>query len=419
MQAAAEKPKSLAMLEAAALTVLRRWVEARDFAGYDPYDALNSPVLRTLSLGCKWGRLAVIQAMKRCPVNFRRLLLVRPSHNPKALGLFLEGYARLCRNNPDDSARGRITRLIELLESQRSSRCSGNGWGYKFDWQSRVFFVPRGTPNIVCTSFIGHALLEVWETLHEQRALDLAVPIAQFFLRDLNRTPDGEAFCFSYTPIDRYAVHNANLLGASLLIRLYNVTRNCVFREAALAALAYSMKYQREDGSWFYSERPGSRWIDSFHTGFNLESIRHFLDLGQAPEHVEAYCAGVDFYASKFFLPDGTPKYYHDRLYPIDIHSAAEAITFFSREVAYTDLAERVLSWALVNMYDGAGQFRFQKHKRFTICVPYMRWSQAWMFRALTAYGEHLRLSNRPSQIEPDLSSPFLLPMHSVASENA
>jgi hypothetical protein len=394
MQATAEEPKSLNMLEASALTVLRRWVEARDFAGYDPYDALSSSILRILSLGSKWGRVAVIQGMKRCPVNLRRLLLVRPGHNPKALGLFLEGYVRLCRNNLDDCARGRITHLMELLESQRSSRCSGNGWGYNFDWQSRVFFVPRGTPSIICSSFIGHALLDVWETLHEQRALDLAVPIAQFFLRDLNRTPDGETFCFSYTPVDTYAVHNANLLGASLLMRLYNVTQDFVLREAALAALAYSMKYQREDGSWFYSERPGSRWIDSFHTGFNLESIRRFLNLGQASEHLEAYSAGVEFYARKFFLPDGTPKYFHDRLFPIDIHSAAEAITFFSGEVAYTELAERVLAWALCNMYDGSGQFWFQKHKRFTIRVPYMRWSQAWMFRALAAYKEHVTLSN-------------------------
>lgn len=398
MLATADKPIIPHKEEAAALTLLRHWVEVQDFAGYDPYDALNSSFLRILSLGSKWGRVAVIQGMKRCPVNLRHLLLIPPGHIPKALGLFLEGYARLYRNDPDDSARVRIIRLMELLESQRSSRCSGNGWGYNFDWQSRVFFVPRGTPNIVCASFIGHALLDVWDTLHEQRALDLALPIAQFFLRDLNRTHEGDSFCFSYTPFDTYAVHNANLLGASLLIRLYNVTRVCVLREAALAALSYSMKYQREDGSWFYSERPGSRWIDSFHTGFNLESIRRFIDLGQASEHVEAYSAGVEFYAQKFFLPDGTPKYFHDRLYPIDIHSAAEAITFFSGEVAYTDLAERVLSWTLANMYDGSGRFWFQKHKRFTIRVPYMRWSQAWMLRALTAYGERLTLSNQTSK---------------------
>jgi hypothetical protein len=398
MLAAAEKLKSLDMPEVEALNSLRCWAEARDFAGYDPYDALNSSILRIFSLGSKWGRLAVIQGMKRCPINLRRLSLVRPGHNPKALGLFLEGYTRLCRNDPEDSARWQITRLMELLEMQCSSNCSGNGWGYNFDWQSRVFFIPRGTPNIVCSSFIGHALLDVWEALHEQRALDLAVPIAQFFLRDLNRITEGDGFCFSYTPVDTHAVHNANLLGASLLIRLYKITQDICLREAALAALAYSMKYQRVDGSWFYSERPGSRWIDSFHTGFNLESIRRFLDLGQAAEYGEAYSAGVEFYAHKFFLPDGSPKYFHDRLYPIDIHSAAEAITFFSGEVAYSNLAERVLMWALSNMYDGSGQFWFQKHRRFTIRIPYMRWSQAWMFRALTAYGERVILSNRTSK---------------------
>lgn len=398
MLATAEKPKSLDTPEASALALLRRWVEARDFTGFDPYDALNSSVLRILCLGSKWGRVAAIQTMKRCPVNLRRLLFVPPGHNAKALGLFLEGYVRLCRNDPDDSVRERIARLMNLLESQRSPRCSGNGWGYNFDWQSRVFFVPRGTPNIVCTSFIGHALLDVWETLHKQRALDLAVPIGQFILHDLNRSPESDTFCFSYTPVDSYAVHNANLLGASLLIRLYDVTRDCVLRDAALAALAYSMKYQRKDGSWFYSERAGSRWIDSFHTGFNLESIRHFLDLGQASEHVEAYTAGVEFYAREFFLPDGTPKYFHDRLYPIDIHSVAEAVTFFSGEVAHTNLAKRVLSWALANMYDGSGRFWFQKHKHFTIRIPYIRWSQAWMFRALTAYEEHVTLSNQRSR---------------------
>jgi hypothetical protein len=394
MPIAIEKLESPVALGAGALNHLRRWIEARDFAGYDPYDALNSPLLRMLSLGSKFGRMAAIQAVKRCPVDLRRMLLVSPGHNPKALGLFLEGYTRLCRSNLDDGARVRIIRLMDLLESLRSTGCSGNAWGYNFDWQSRVFFVPRGTPSIVCSSFIGHALLDAWETVRQQRALDLAVPISQFLLRDLNRSSDGDTFCFSYTPVDKYAVHNANLLGASLLIRLYRVTGDCALRDAALAALAYSLKYQREDGSWLYSERPGSRWIDSFHTGFNLESIRRFLELGEAPGHVEAYAAGVEFYARNFFLADGTPKYFHDRLFPIDIHSVAEAITFFSGEVAYSGLARRVLSWALANMYDGSGRFWFQKHKSFTIRIPYMRWSQAWMFRALTAYRERLASSD-------------------------
>jgi hypothetical protein len=62
------------------------------------------------------------------------------------------------------------------------------------------------------------------------------MPVADFFLRDLNRTPDGDAFCFSYSALDRYAVHNASLLGASVLLRLDGVEPNPEARDAALAA---------------------------------------------------------------------------------------------------------------------------------------------------------------------------------------
>jgi len=74
--------------------------------------------------------------------------------------------------------------------------------------------------------------MDTWETVGEQRALDMAVSIKDFLLRDLHRTAEGETFCFSYTPIDRTAVYNANLLGASLLICLFKVTGEEALREA-------------------------------------------------------------------------------------------------------------------------------------------------------------------------------------------
>ena len=197
--------------------------------------------------------------------------------------------------------------------------------------------MPKHTPTIVNSSFIGHALLDTHELTGIREALDLAVPIASFLLNDLQRTVEGDTFCFSYTPIDRTAVHNANLLGASLLIRLYKTTGEEKLREAALSSLTYSMKYQNEDGSWHYAETDYQGWIDSFHTGFNLESIRWFLTLGHGEEYRQAYEKGVRYYAENFFLPDGTPKYYHDRVYPIDIHSPAQAI-----EIGRASCRERV-----------------------------------------------------------------------------
>ena len=365
---------------------LREYIESRDYEGYDPYDALNSPLAGIYPFDRKHARIALTQLLRRCPLNIRPWLGIKPGHNPKALGLFLEGYARLYKLVADDEIKQRAEVLVALLDRYRAQRCSGNGWGYNFDWQSKVFFVPRFTPTVVNSAFIGHALFDVWETMGIRRALDLAIPIKDFILDDLNRLEERDTLCFSYTPLDKYAVHNANLLGASLLYRISQFTHDAESKQIALAALAYSMKYQHEDGSWKYSEQNGSNWIDSFHTGFNLEAIRWFLDNDETDLYWDNYRKGVRFYADNFFLDDGTPKYYHNSTYPIDIHAPAEAICFFSGEgEEYRSLTDRIVRWMLMNMYSGNGYFYFRKGKYFINRIPYMRWSQAWAFRALTS----------------------------------
>ncbi len=370
------------------IAALAEFIECRNFAGYDPYDALNSPVIRALTFGQKYGRIAWTQVMRRLPVNLRPLLLVPQEHNPKGLGLFLGGYTKLYRSDPQPAYLKKIHYLLDLLADLRSAGHVGSCWGYNFDWQSRAFFIPKHTPTVVNSSFIGHALLDTWEIVGEQRAFDMALSIKDFLLQDLHRTVDGDTFCFSYTPIDHTAVHNANLLGASLLIRLYKITGEEKLRREALASLAYSMKYQHNDGSWYYAETAIQSWIDSFHTGFNLEALRWFLRLGEGLEYQAAYEKGVEYYAGNFFLADGTPKYYHDRVYPIDIHAPAQAVVFFAGEgEKYRELTDRVMDWLAANMWDErGGYFYFRKGRYLTNKIPYMRWGQAWAFHALTEY---------------------------------
>jgi hypothetical protein len=364
---------------------LEEFARERRYSGYNPYDALNSPFLRAATFGTKWGRITLTQIVRRCPINLRPLLGIPPGENPKALGLFLEGYARLHRLAPRGEYAEAADYLLDRLDSLRTSSSSGHGWGYNFDWQSRAFFLPKFTPTIVCSSFVAHALLDTYEAFGRKDALELALPVADFILYDLNRTIEADTFCFSYSARDHYAVHNANLLGASVLIRLHRVTGTAIFREAALSALAYSMRHQHDDGSWCYSER--CSWIDSFHTGFNLEAIRRFLLVGEARGYREAYTRGVRFYVDHFFMPDGLPKYYANSSYPADIHSAAEAICFLAGEgEPLSELVDLVLRWTLVNLADARGFFYFRKAPHLTNRIPYMRWSQAWMFRALTMY---------------------------------
>ncbi len=363
------------------------YIESADYAGYDPYDALNSPLIRYIGANNKWLRVGATQLNRRSLVNLRPLFGIRKGHNPKGIGLFLWGYSKLFALTKEQRYLERIDYILNILEQLQSRGYSGNCWGYNFDWQSRTFMRPKETPTIVNTSFIGHALLDCYELTGRQKALDMAIPIKGFILGDLHRAELNGTFCFSYTPVDTEAVHNANLLGASILARLTRYCNDDRLTQTVLASLEYSMRHQRDDGSWFYADTSIQRWIDSFHTGFNLQAIRYILDAGLAAEYREAYRKGVEYYTGNFFLEDGTPKYYHDRIYPIDIHSSAQAICFFSREgKEYQGLTDRIVNWMLQNMYSGRGFFYFRKGRFLTNRIPYMRWSQAWAFHALTEY---------------------------------
>jgi len=268
---------------------LQHFAEARDYMGYDPYDALNSPLARFLSFRTKYGRIALTQFFRRFPINLRLVLLTPKGYNPMAIGLFLWGQAKLHLIERKAKYLETISHLFDLLDELKSPEHSGNCWGYNFDWQSRAFYLPKFTPTIVNSAFIGHALLDTHGYTGESRALNTALTIKDFVINDLNRTVEGRSVCFSYSPIDRTAVHNANLLGASLLTRLYKITGETVLLDTALSSLAYTMNCQHEDGSWFYAEAERQRWTDSFHTGFNLQAIRYFLQEGLAEEYRDDY----------------------------------------------------------------------------------------------------------------------------------
>jgi len=363
------------------------YCKSENWEGYDPFDGLNSCMFQSLPIlkNSNIARIIFLQLNKKSPVNFRRVLGVPRGRNPKGLGLFLWSYAKLFRLTGNSEYLEKIDSFLDLIEKLKSGGYSGNCWGYNFDWQSRAFFLPKFTPTIVNSSFIGHALLDTYQLTSKERALEMALPISRFILRDLNRDEDSWRICFSYSPLDNVFVHNANLLGSSLLIRLYKFIQEEELKEVALASLAYSMDRQREDGSWYYAETDYQRWIDSFHTGFNLQSVLYFMEEGFGLEYGAAFNKAVKFYADSFFLKNGAPKYYNDRTYPLDIHSAAQALVFFSRRKGYEDLKQKILHWTLDNMQDRRGFFYYQKNRFYTNKIPYMRWSQAWALHALTS----------------------------------
>ncbi|TDG12878.1 delta-aminolevulinic acid dehydratase [Seongchinamella unica] len=381
-------------------TSLMEYCEKEGYKGWDPYDGLNSKIFQATPLR-NWdvARLVLIQGCKRSPINFRPILRIPKEYNAKGVGLFLNGYCNLyAMALAGDSRFGqpvdhlsKINMLAELLLSLRSEGYSGACWGYNFDWQARrLFLFPAYTPTVVATAFCASALFSAYEATGNQKYLDVAISSGDFVLKDLNRSACKGGFMLSYSPIPgNDTVYNASLLGAKLLSYCYRYTQNVRYKDAASEIVSAACAGQEADGSWVYGLLPIQSWKDSFHTGYNLDAISHystFCDDSSFDVYMEK---GLYYYIDNFFESNGTPKYYHDKVYPIDIHCPAQLWVTLSVLGKWEDneaLCGRVMEWTIRNMQDQAGYFYYQLKRGLSSKIPYMRWSNAFMFNAMSYY---------------------------------
>jgi rhamnogalacturonyl hydrolase YesR len=369
---------------------LKEYCEKENFKGWDPYDGLNSKIFNTFYLNkVQFFRLAWIQLFKRNPINLRNLLLVPKEYNPKGLGLFLTGYCNLYNIEKKEEYLEKIVFLADKLLELQSKGYSGSCWGYNFDWQSRAFFLPKQTPTVVATSFISYALLDAYDITKDEKYLTTAVSSTKFIINDLNRTPKKEGFIFSYSPYDNTRVYNASLLGSRLLARVYSYTNDENLINLAKQSVTACVNTQREDGAWIYGELKIQDWVDSFHTGYNLECIYEYQKYSNDNSFEQTIQKGLDYYIKNFFLEDGTPKYYDTKTYPIDIHAPAQFIVTLYRLNKLNEnkeLINKILNWTIKNMQDKEGYFYYQLKPSKSSKIPYMRWAQAWMFYGYSFY---------------------------------
>ena len=384
---------------------LKSYCENEHYKGWDPYDGLNSKVFQALPFfknSALW-RLVVIQGFKRSPINLRRIACVPKDYNAKGIGLFLQGYCnllKLVRQKPDlESAIGteeelktQVHVLAELLISlQSKGDYHGSCWGYNFDWQARrLFLFPKYTPTVVATNFCATALMEAYEVTGEKKYLDVALTAAEFVKEDLHRYKCDEGFLFSYSKLPgNDTVYNASLLGSRLLSYCYKYTGNEEYRKLAVESVQACCKGQREDGAWVYGLLPVQSWVDSFHTGYNLDGLIAYEEQTGDTKYHEYIEKGFKYYIEHFFEPDGTPKYYDNQMYPIDIHCPGQLMVTLSRLHKFDDnqeLADKVMDWAIKNMQDKKGYFYYQLKKGISSKISYMRWSNAFMFCAISYY---------------------------------
>lgn len=372
------------------LDELVKYCEKEDFRGWDPYDALNSVFFQSSPFRhFKITRIIWTQLFKNSPFNLRNILAVAKEYNPKALALFISSYVNLYRALNAAEYKEKISYLIKKLLTLQSKGYSGYCWGYNFDWQSRTFFIPKFTPNVIVSTFVGNAFLDVYEITKDKTFLEIPRSICDFILKDLNRNYEDNFFSFSYSPKDKSKIFNASLLASKLLARVYCFTKEDILKDEAKESVELCVKYQNHDGGWFYGLDNNQKWIDSFHTAYNLEAIYAYRLYTQDNNYSEQLERGTHYYLRKFFTEEGIPKFYADQIFPIDIHSSASLAVFLAKTGLFRkhlSLLDRVLFWSFNNMQDKQGYFYYQINRYYKIKIPYIRWACAWMFYALSSY---------------------------------
>ena len=377
---------------------LLNYVAPRRYEGHDVFDGLNSFLFKRSPLyKSSLLRLCVIQFCKQSPVDLRRLLWVPKGFNPKGGALFLLAYLNMLEANPQPGYLTEARALYRKLMETRIPREVGSGWGYNFDWQARAFYVPLGTPNLVTSVYVGRALLAYAERFDEPDARAAALEIADFLLHEMVKFETDTHLCFNYIPGKDAEVHNANLLGASYLAEVLAclpAERQPKVREQILKSVQFSLADLQENGAWPYGTKPFHRWVDNFHTAYNIESllnIRQHLGVKHFDENLEKI---TTYWLNHLFTEEGEPKYYDHQQLPLDVHVIAEAILLLNRlqaediplESERVDrISERLREGAMAFQDPKAGFFYYQKTSRGWNRIPYIRWGQAWMAYALSS----------------------------------
>ena len=394
------------------LDSLLGWLEKNGWAGYDPYDLQATPYLlklerleRNASIPTKIVRKILFHLRKHQPLIARKILRVKKEINAKGMGLFSSAFLILHEETGSRKLLDKSIECADWLSQNYNSGYPGMSWGYPFDWKSYVF-IPRGTPSGVVTSTVGDAFWRLYKFTGNPEYLDVCKQICLFFTEGLNRDSlDDERLCFSYTPLDHSHIHNANLFVADFLGKVSKETGNKEFFQLANKAVNYTLSQVNPDGSIYYLGKdhaggPKEPHLDNYHSGFEIRtlySISKYMGDSRISEAVNAY---LNFYLDHYFESDSIPRLHPDETYPVSIHSCSESIICLSilagEHGECLKYLKGITPWVINNMQNTDGSYMFEQWKKgnrlVKIRIPYIRWAQAWMLRALA---EHLRFLNR------------------------
>ena len=222
------------------------------------------------------------------------------------------------------------------------------------------------------TAAVFDAFWQAWIITKEEKYKVICEGIASFFIENLNiYNIDSETICFSYTPLDNNLVHNTNLMVADCLLRIGLETDNDSFTSFGLKAANFAIKEQNGDGSLFYYGKEQNHInpdrIDHYHTGFGKSDVLEIFGCQQGMKNLKnAYLKYYNFYRENLIVDNDSgffPLMYPMKLYPINIHSCAEAI-LLNGELSEENPSAKIIFNGLIDpilntMRMGRGSYKY------------------------------------------------------------
>jgi rhamnogalacturonyl hydrolase YesR len=362
-----------------------RWVEDHQYRAYDPGDG-DLSFLRYATGNVQIFRQILTATVLRSPFHIRPWIGIKPHTSTKGMGYMGWGYLKMYKATGDESYRHRAESCFAWLIENRSPGHPQHCWGNAFSFSTRAGTIPRYTPTIVWSSLIGLAFVEAYEVLKNPQYLEVAASASEW-VKCLPREQTSSGTCLSYVPFRQSSIHNSNMLGGALLARTAAHTRDREAVALAREAMVYSCSRQNDDGAWFYGSEPKYHWIDNFHTGYNLDCLKRYIDSTSDSGFQSNLQRGFQYFKDNFFKSNGCPKYYHNNAQPTDIQCAAQAIDTLSflsdLDPSSLELAQKVAAWTIQNMQSKDGHFYYRDLGWKKVKTPMLHWGQGTTFKAL------------------------------------
>jgi hypothetical protein len=372
------------------------WLEAYGPTSWDPYDFWANPASRRAKATYyrhPWLGLPLVaplvlldNALPRSRRLFwhRQRFAIADAH-------YAMGFIGLAQA---DGA-GWLRQGDAFIAALEQERCAGEAeycWGYPFAWATCFGSWPAGAPLITSTPYAYEAFEAAHEATGDPHCVDVMESIARFAQTRIGTAsvaPGVEAS--AYSPYDQRRVVNASAYRGFLLAAAGSRFGRPEWLAEARATLAFVVWSQQPDGSWLYAMDGKDAFVDNFHTCLVLKNlVKAWRVLGDE-ELRAAIETGYGFYKAHLLDGRGLPvpfaRAQRLTLQRRDLYDFAEGINLGllladmdpDASVIATDLLAHVLArWVLE---DGHFVTRETVFGRNTI--PYHRWAQAQMFRAL------------------------------------